>query len=107
MIADDFSATFRQANPLSAASHSKNTDVDSLLAPTSSTFAPSLDVVRSQSVIEEYTTDVLTVPASLAGLPAITVPLEFEGGKTGMQLIAQFGQDEMLLQVAEMLEEIV
>ena len=56
-------------------------------------------------MIEEYTTDVLTVPASLAGLPAINVPLEFEGRKTGMQLIAQFGQDEMLLQVAEMLEE--
>jgi aspartyl-tRNA(Asn)/glutamyl-tRNA(Gln) amidotransferase subunit A len=59
--------------------------------------------------------DVFTVPASLAGLPALSVPvalpkevregMEDSDVKTvGMQVIGQFGDDDAVLQVAEIVE---
>ena len=49
-----------------------------------------------------YEQDVYTVPASLAGLPALSIPCGITGGlPVGMQLIApHFGEDR-LLAVAE------
>jgi aspartyl-tRNA(Asn)/glutamyl-tRNA(Gln) amidotransferase subunit A len=49
--------------------------------------------------------DVFTVPASLAGLPAISVPVEVKGTSetgmvTGLQLIGQAWDDARLLLVA-------
>jgi aspartyl-tRNA(Asn)/glutamyl-tRNA(Gln) amidotransferase subunit A len=49
--------------------------------------------------------DVFTVPASLAGLPAVSVPVEVKGTPetgpvTGLQLIGQAWDDARLLLVA-------
>ena len=41
--------------------------------------------------------DVLTVPASLAGIPAISVPVN----GIGIQLMGQFGDDDLVLQLAD------
>lgn len=43
---------------------------------------------------EEYSTDVFTVPASLAGLPAVSVPV---GDGVGMQVLGQVGDDDGVL----------
>ena len=56
--------------------------------------------------------DVFTVPASLAGLPAINVPVPTAqesgaGSLCGMQIVGQFGSDEAVLDVAEMIERVV
>lgn len=77
--------------------------VDFLLCPTAPSFPPELSELRSQSSIDSYTNDVFTVPASLAGLPAVSVPVEAEGGSlpVGMQLIGQFWDDRRMLQLAE------
>jgi aspartyl-tRNA(Asn)/glutamyl-tRNA(Gln) amidotransferase subunit A len=53
-----------------------------------------------------YLNDVFTVPASLAGLPGISLPagLSGEGLPLGLQLLGQPFEEGKLLQVAEVLE---
>jgi len=53
-----------------------------------------------------YLNDVFTVPASLAGLPAISVPcsLSTNGLPLGLQLIAPAFQESTLLRAASSLE---
>ncbi|GAB7346254.1 hypothetical protein MBLNU457_4982t2 [Dothideomycetes sp. NU457] len=72
--------------------------VDVIIAPTAPTLPPTVEEVEAQSPVERYMNDVFTVPASLAGLPAISVPVKldegFRGGEgevttTGMQVIGQ------------------
>lgn len=53
----------------------------------------------NEMLAEALQVDLLTVPASLARLPAITLP------RGGLQLMMPFGQDEELLQVAARLSE--
>jgi Asp-tRNAAsn/Glu-tRNAGln amidotransferase A subunit and related amidases len=61
-----------------------------------------------QSPLDAYVTDVFTVPASLAGLPAISVPVTVSGEKdaelAGIQVIGQYGDDQLVMKVGEMLE---
>ncbi|CAK7245751.1 MAG: Trimeric GatFAB AmidoTransferase(AdT) complex subunit [Sporothrix thermara] len=84
--------------------------VDFLLCPTAPTPAPKLaDVVAAPSDVDAYINDVFTVPASLAGLPAISIPMPpastGEAFCPGFQLIGQFWDDARLLQVAETVME--
>lgn len=88
--------------------------VDVLITPTSLSMSPRLkDVLAQRSPLGSYVNDVLTVPASLAGIPAMSVPVgvvgdegkeEGQGEKVGMQLLAQFGDEEALFEVAKALE---
>ena len=57
--------------------------------------------------IAMYLNDVFTVPASLAGLPAISVPagLGAEGLPLGLQLIGRAFDEETVLRVADVLEQ--
>ena len=57
--------------------------------------------------IAMYLNDVFTVPASLAGLPAISVPagLDAEGLPLGLHLIGRAFDEETVLKVAGVLEE--
>ena len=54
-----------------------------------------------------YLNDIFTVPASLAGLPAISVPvgLSQSGLPLGLQLIGQPFEEGSLLGVAQKLED--
>jgi aspartyl-tRNA(Asn)/glutamyl-tRNA(Gln) amidotransferase subunit A len=53
-----------------------------------------------------YLNDVLTVPANLAGLPAISVPagLSEEGLPLGLQLIGPAFEENVLFRTAAVLE---
>ena len=64
-------------------------DVDVVLTPTNPTLPPKIGA--GFSPVEYYRLDTLTVPFSLAGVPALNVPL---GGFVGMQVVAPFGEDE-------------
>jgi aspartyl-tRNA(Asn)/glutamyl-tRNA(Gln) amidotransferase subunit A len=91
LIANDFKKVFA--------------DVDVLLAPT----APSAAFAEGEKMddpIAMYLNDVFTVPASLAGLPAISVPggLDKNGLPLGLQLIAGVCQEETLFRAASALE---
>ncbi|KAK3363490.1 amidase signature domain-containing protein [Lasiosphaeria hispida] len=92
--------------------------VDFLLCPTAPTLAPKLeDVVgaEGQSPVDAYVNDVFTVPASLAGLPAVSIPMRVaaEGGDenapntAGLQLIGQYWDDARLLAAAEAVMEVL
>ena len=92
LIARDFARAFEQ--------------VDVLLVPT----APSSAFARgekSADPIAMYLNDVFTVPASLAGLPGISVPagLSSDGLPLGLQLIGRAYDEVTLLRAAAVLEE--
>jgi aspartyl-tRNA(Asn)/glutamyl-tRNA(Gln) amidotransferase subunit A len=54
-----------------------------------------------------YLNDIFTVPASLAGLPGISLPagLDSNGLPLGLQLLANSWQEETLFKAAYALEE--
>ena len=90
-IADDFRNSWKS--------------VDLLLTPT----APSAAFVQGEKMndpIAMYLNDIFTVPASMAGLPAISVPvgLSSEGLPLGLQLIAKPFDEELLFRGAGLLE---
>ena len=65
--------------------------------------------MASSSTVDDYVQDVLTVPASLAGLPALSVPagLAEDGWPVGVSLVSQWGQDRLVLRVGQFIEDIV
>ena len=80
--------------------------VDVLLTPT----APSAAFAMGEKMddpIAMYLNDVFTVPASMAGLPGISVPagLSDEGLPLGLQLLGRAFDEETVLRVAGVLEE--
>ena len=62
---------------------------------------------NSEDPIKMYLADVMTVPASLAGLPAVSVPAgkTNEGLPVGVQLIGKRRDDALLLALAKSIEE--
>ena len=75
--------------------------VDVLLTPTSPTTAFGFGA-HSEDPLAMYLADLLTIPANMAGLPAISLPCGFDGAglPIGVQLITGVLQEERLLQVA-------
>ncbi|KAK8226879.1 glutamyl-tRNA amidotransferase subunit A [Phyllosticta capitalensis] len=112
LVQGDFDAVFRAANPLMTSSPSANAQpedhgVDVLVCPTAPGLPPSLKQLQETKPVDAYVNDVLTVPASLAGLPAVSVPVAVEGNgepdaTVGMQVIGQYGHDDLVLEVGGM-----
>ena len=76
------------------------TQVDVLLAPTSPTPAFKKNQLTDDHVAM-YQQDLFTVPTSLAGLPAMSLPCGFSNGlPMGMQLIAPAFREDLLLELA-------
>ena len=84
--------------------------VDVIITPTAPTPPPPLQDVEKLAPVDAYTADVFTVPASLAGLPAVSVPVPADtpeavrGANVGVQVIGQYGDDGLVLGVAEAME---
>ncbi len=80
--------------------------VDVLLAPTAPTPAFAIGE-KMGDPIAMYLNDVFTVPASLAGLPAMSVPagLSFDGLPLALQLIGRPFDEETVLKVGGVIEE--
>jgi aspartyl-tRNA(Asn)/glutamyl-tRNA(Gln) amidotransferase subunit A len=123
LVQQDFNRVFALPNPLfdSEVPLSKTEGVDVIICPTAPSTAPSLAEVKTQDPLHSYMNDVFTVPASLAGLPAITLPTaapyneeKSENSKSpdpffntiGLQIIGQYGDDQLVLDTAKILEEI-
>ncbi|HEX5053853.1 MAG TPA: Asp-tRNA(Asn)/Glu-tRNA(Gln) amidotransferase subunit GatA [Planctomycetota bacterium] len=79
---------------------------DLLLCPTSPLAAFPLGS-RIDDPLSMYLCDALTVPASLAGLPALSQPCGFasDGRPIGMQCMAPAMRDDLLLQVAHVYQQ--
>lgn len=82
------------------------TTVDVLLTPTapSTAFAAG---AHADDPLAMYLADLLTIPANLAGLPAINVPCGFDsaGLPIGVQLIGNVLEEPLLFQVAHQYEQ--
>ena len=92
MIARDFDAAFQ--------------DVDLLLTPTAPSAAFALGD-KSADPLAMYLNDVFAVPASLAGLPAMSVPaaLNREGLPLGLQIIGKAFDEQGVLNAGLAIEE--
>lgn len=99
LIQQDFDHVFNQANSLYSTTQQGSAHV--LLIPSATSDAPTLNG-RSE-LITEYINDVMTLPANLAGVPAITVPFGKDKYPIGLQLVSQYGYDRFLLTVADKL----
>jgi len=87
MIADDFQQAFDQC--------------DVIAGPVAPTTAWKLGD-KSDDPLANYLADIFTLPASLAGLPGMSLPVGFgeSGMPVGMQLIGNYLQETKLLNVA-------
>ncbi|WEW59477.1 Trimeric GatFAB AmidoTransferase(AdT) complex subunit [Emydomyces testavorans] len=121
LVQSDFNAVFHLRNPLLPAvsdlpggpmetEQLTSDKVDVLVCPTAPSPPPLLCSLEDAAHIEAYTNDVFTVPASLAGLPAVSVPVasydRAAGGAAspgGIQVIGQFGDDRLVLDVGGIL----
>jgi len=83
-------------------------DVDVLLTPTAPSAAFAIGE-KQDDPITMYQNDVFTVPSSLAGMPAISVPsgLNTDGLPLGLQLIGRPFDEETVLRAAGVLETAV
>jgi aspartyl-tRNA(Asn)/glutamyl-tRNA(Gln) amidotransferase subunit A len=92
LIADDFQKAFQHC--------------DVIAGPVAPTVARAIGA--SSDPVSEYLADIFTLPASLAGLPGISVPAGFgEGGlPVGLQLIGNYWQEGQLLHTAHAFQQV-
>ncbi|KAJ3193773.1 Trimeric GatFAB AmidoTransferase(AdT) complex subunit, partial [Entophlyctis luteolus] len=112
LIQQSYNTAFVMTHPFSPSGAGGGADsekVDFILTPASATTARTFEHVEKGEIVDEFMDDAMTVPVSLAGLPAVVVPCgKWDTGSMesagGMQLIGQFGDDERVLQAAKALE---
>lgn len=128
LVREDFNNVFgdRAPNllrpPTSDANEGEAEGVDVLLHPSAIRTAPPLPSSTPQSSqqptapeeagsssIDAYVQDVLTVPASLAGLPALSIPCGrgADGWPVGASVVGQWGSDAVVCRVGEVVEACV
>ncbi len=92
LISQDFLEAFKQC--------------DALLTPTSPSAAFAVGE-NEDDPIKMYLNDVFTVPASLAGLPGMSIPagIDKDGLPLGLQVIGRPWDEQMVLNVAKAIEE--
>ena len=77
---------------------------DMLIGPVAPTPAFKLGE-NTADPLKMYLADIMTVPASLAGLPAVSVPIVVEGLPIGLQIIGKQRADAQVLALATQLQE--
>ena len=91
MIADDFQQAFAQC--------------DLIAGPAAPTVAWKLGE-HGGDPVADYLADIFTLPASLAGLPGMSVPAGFDGGMpVGLQLIGNYFGEAKLLNAAHRFQQ--
>lgn len=79
---------------------------DFVLTPTSPTAAFKIGE-RLDDPLRMYLSDVYTIPANLAGIPAISIPCGFtsEGLPAGLQILAQAFREDIIIRAAHAFEQ--
>ncbi|MDD5217696.1 MAG: Asp-tRNA(Asn)/Glu-tRNA(Gln) amidotransferase subunit GatA [Candidatus Omnitrophica bacterium] len=92
LVRDDFEKAFRE--------------VDLIMGPTSPTAAFKLGE-KAEDPLAMYLSDIFTIPANLAGIPAVSVPCGFTraGLPIGLQLMARPFDEALLLRAAHTFEQ--
>ncbi|MES2677807.1 MAG: Asp-tRNA(Asn)/Glu-tRNA(Gln) amidotransferase subunit GatA [Pseudomonadota bacterium] len=80
--------------------------VDAILTPVAPSAAFSINNAKNQDAITMYLNDIFTIPASLAGMPAISVPfgIDQDGLPLGLQIIGNHFDEQTILDIALNLE---
>jgi aspartyl-tRNA(Asn)/glutamyl-tRNA(Gln) amidotransferase subunit A len=130
-IRAEFDAVFRHKNPLDTAPlipHSQAhplpllpdspQGVDIIIHPSTISTAPpfpsSTSPPSTSSSTDAYTQDILNVPSSLAGLPAMSIPVPLrllskedqqDGLPVGVQIVAQWANEDVIFRVSDALEQ--
>lgn len=78
---------------------------DLILTPTTPT--PAFKLGAKKNPLAMYLEDIFSVPASLAGLPAISLPMAKKPLPVGVQIIGPFLSDQKILAAAHSLEQIL
>jgi len=93
LMRNDFEAAFKK--------------VDVIVSPVSPTTAFKIGE-KSKNPLQMYLTDIFTIPASMAGLPAMSVPVakDGQGLSIGMHLIAPRFNESVLFKAATIVERI-
>jgi aspartyl-tRNA(Asn)/glutamyl-tRNA(Gln) amidotransferase subunit A len=93
MIADDFQRAFAVC--------------DVIAGPVAPTVAWALGQ-NAQDPVADYLADIYTLPASLAGLPGMSVPAGFgaDDMPVGLQLVGNYFKEALLLNVAHQLQQV-
>lgn len=92
LIKQDFEKVFKQEK------------FDCLLTPTTPTPAFKLGE-KINNPLQMYLSDIYTVPASLAGLPALSLPVGLSNGlPIGVQLIVDYFQENKIFQIAKLIK---
>ncbi|KAG5359881.1 Glutamyl-tRNA(Gln) amidotransferase subunit A [Yarrowia sp. C11] len=106
ILQEDFDEVFNRPNVLSGNEGQKAHDepgVDFIIAPTSNCAPYPLAKLKDSAPVDTYLNDVLTVPASLTGIPSLNIPWKTEQGNVGMQIMGQYGDDLGVLKVGRLL----
>ena len=93
MLSDDFQVAFK--------------DCDVIAGPVAPTVAWKIGE-KSDDPLANYMADIFTLPASLAGLPGMSVPAGFgaDGLPVGLQLIGNYLQEARLLAMAHQFQQV-
>ena len=93
MLSDDFQVAFK--------------DCDVIAGPVAPTVAWKIGE-KSDDPLANYLADIFTLPASLAGLPGMSVPAGFGAGglPVGLQLIGNYLQEARLLAMAHQFQQV-
>ena len=93
LVKEDFDAAFKE--------------VDAILTPTAPNAAFPINGAREIDPVTIYLNDAFTIPANLAGLPAMSVPAGFnkDGLPLGLQIMAKPFDEQTMLNIALALEE--
>lgn len=79
---------------------------DLIVAPTMPFIAPRFDEVEKLTPLQNYQADILTVAPNLAGIPMISLPIgKIENMPVGLHAMANFFNEQTLLQFAHLLEK--
>ena len=115
LVQQDFNKVFDLWHPLLRDDQQDRSNdvnkVDIIVTPTAQSTAPKLKDVVNRDSVEAYSADVLTVPSSLAGLPAISVPVSIlnpdeDHEPIGMQVIGQYYDERTVIAAALAIEEL-
>jgi aspartyl-tRNA(Asn)/glutamyl-tRNA(Gln) amidotransferase subunit A len=89
--------------------------VDFLIHPSAIRTAPTLAEVTSvtnaadDSSLDSYLQDILTVPASLAGIPALSIPAGYgdDGWPLSITIAGQWGNDKSILHTGQIITSVL
>ena len=81
--------------------------VDAILVPAAPTPALSYEAFKNMSPVDTYLGDVFTTPASLAGVPSLSLPigLSDKGLPIGLQVIGKHFDENTVFQIADVMEK--